>query len=86
MSLERILFRRQVFGTGARHHLEAEIELHQHVVLALDDSINPKTGKKIFACQRAFDRLGKDNQSAPATTCLHCLLVIKTNPVPLQEF
>ncbi|WP_296703832.1 IS701 family transposase [Thiocapsa sp. UBA6158] len=34
------------------------------VVLALDDSINPKTGTKVFACQRSFDHAAKTNQSA----------------------
>jgi hypothetical protein len=33
------------------------------LLLALDDSINPKTGKKIFACQRFFDHAAKDNQA-----------------------
>jgi DDE superfamily endonuclease len=33
------------------------------LLLALDDSINPKTGKKIFACQRTFDHAGKTNQT-----------------------
>jgi len=32
-------------------------------VLALGDSINPKTGKKIFACQRTFDHGAKSNQT-----------------------
>jgi len=33
------------------------------LVLALDDSINPKTGKKIFGCQRTFDHAAKSNQT-----------------------
>jgi len=33
------------------------------LVLALDDSINPKTGKQIFACQRTFDHAAKTNQT-----------------------
>lgn len=33
------------------------------LLLALDDSINPKTGKRIFACQHAFDHAAKTNQS-----------------------
>jgi hypothetical protein len=32
------------------------------LVLALEDSINPKTGKHIFACQRTFDHAAKTNQ------------------------
>jgi hypothetical protein len=33
------------------------------LLLALDDSINPKTGKKVFACQRTFDHAAKSNQT-----------------------
>ncbi len=33
------------------------------LLVALDDSINPKTGKKIFACQNHFDHGAKENQS-----------------------
>jgi len=33
------------------------------LLLALDDSINPKTGTKIFACQRTFDHAAKRNQT-----------------------
>ena len=33
------------------------------LVLALDDSINPKTGRHIFACQRTFDHAAKTNQT-----------------------
>jgi hypothetical protein len=33
------------------------------LVLALDDSINPKTGRKVFACQTTFDHAAKTNQS-----------------------
>jgi len=32
------------------------------LILALDDSINPKTGRHIFACQRTFDHAAKPNQ------------------------
>ena len=32
------------------------------MLVALDDSINPKTGKKIFACQHHFDHAAKHNQ------------------------
>jgi hypothetical protein len=34
------------------------------LLLVLDDSINPKTGTKVFACQRSFDHAAKTNQSA----------------------
>jgi len=33
------------------------------LVLALDDSINAKTGKTIFGCQRTFDHAAKPNQT-----------------------
>jgi hypothetical protein len=33
------------------------------LLVALDDSINPKTGTKVFACQRSFDHAAKTNQS-----------------------
>ena len=33
------------------------------LLLALDDSINPKTGGHIFACQRTFDHAAKPNQT-----------------------
>ncbi len=33
------------------------------LVIALDDYINPKTGKKIFGCHRFFDHAAKQNQS-----------------------
>jgi len=33
------------------------------LLIALDDFINPKTGKKIFACAKVFDHAAKQNQS-----------------------
>ena len=33
------------------------------LLLVLDDSINPKTGKKVFACQTTFDHAAKTNQT-----------------------
>ncbi len=33
------------------------------LLLALDDCINPKTGKKIFGCAKFFDHAAKDNQA-----------------------
>ena len=33
------------------------------LLLALDDSINPKTGREVFACQRTFDHAAKTNQT-----------------------
>ncbi len=34
------------------------------LIVALDDSINPKTGKKIFGCHTFFDHAAKQNQSS----------------------
>ena len=33
------------------------------LLFALDDSINPKTGRKVFGCQHTFDHAAKTNQS-----------------------
>ena len=33
------------------------------LVLALNDSLNPKTGTQVFACQNTFDHAAKTNQS-----------------------
>ncbi len=33
------------------------------LIIALDDYINPKTGKKIFACAKVFDHAAKQNQA-----------------------
>jgi len=33
------------------------------LLVALDDSINPKTGRKVFGCQHTFDHAAKTNQS-----------------------
>ena len=33
------------------------------LLVALDDSINPKTGKKIFGCSHIFDHAAKSNQT-----------------------
>ena len=35
----------------------------ERLLLALDDYINPKTGKKIFGCGKIFDHAAKQNQS-----------------------
>ena len=34
------------------------------LLIALDDSINPKTGQKIFGCERVFDHAAKTNQAS----------------------
>ena len=36
---------------------------NDRLLLALDDYINPKTGKKIFGCDKIFDHAAKQNQS-----------------------
>jgi hypothetical protein len=38
-------------------------ETNGRLLIALDDFINPKTGKKIFGCARVFDHAAKVNQS-----------------------
>ena len=35
---------------------------NERLLLALDDYINPKTGKKIFGCANIFDHAAKQNQ------------------------
>ncbi len=51
------------------------------LLVALDDSINPKTGKKIFGCSHVFDHAAKSNQSkypwAQNVVLLGLLKVIK---------
>jgi len=38
-------------------------ETDGRLIIALDDYINPKTGKKIFGCAKVFDHAAKQNQS-----------------------
>ena len=38
-------------------------ETNGRLVVALDDYLNPKTGKKIFGCAKLFDHAAKQNQS-----------------------
>ncbi len=38
-------------------------ESNGRLLVALDDFINPKTGKKIFGCANVFDHAAKQNQS-----------------------
>lgn len=40
-----------------------EPETNGRIIIALDDFINPKTGKNIFACANVFDHAAKQNQS-----------------------
>ena len=43
--------------------LISEPETNGRLLVALDDFINPKTGKKIFGCAKVFDHAAKQNQS-----------------------
>jgi len=40
-----------------------EPETNGRMIVALDDYINPKTGRKIFGCAKVFDHAAKQNQS-----------------------
>ena len=44
-------------------HLIPEPETNGRLLIALDDFVNPKTGRKIFACANIFDHAAKQNQS-----------------------
>ncbi len=52
-----------------------------YLILALDDCINTKVGKKIFACETVFDHAAKDNQSnyvwAQNFVCVGLLKMVK---------
>jgi len=56
-------------------------ETNGRLLVALDDFINPKTGKKIFACANIFDHAAKQNQSkypwAQNIVCIGLLKKIK---------
>jgi hypothetical protein len=44
----------------------------------LDDFINPKTGRKIFACGHFHDHAAKDNQSSyPWSQCVVAIGLLK---------
>jgi len=44
-------------------HMIPNPKTNGRLLIVLDDFINPKTGKKIFACSRIFDHAAKLNQS-----------------------
>lgn len=44
-------------------HMIPDPGTNGRLLIALDDFINPKTGKKIFGCARVFDHAAKVNQS-----------------------
>jgi len=52
-----------------------------YLILALDDCINTKVGKKIFACETVFDHAAKENQSnyvwAQNFVCVGLLKMVK---------
>lgn len=48
---------------GRIWHMIPYPETNGRLLIALDDFINPKTGKKVFACTRVFDHAAKLNQS-----------------------
>jgi len=49
-----------------------------HLLLALDDFINPKVGKKVFGCSHIFDHAAKANQSKyPWGQCVTSLGLLK---------
>ena len=58
-----------------------EPETKGRLIVALDDFINPKTGKNIFGCANVFDHAAKQNQSkypwAQNVVCIGLLKVIK---------
>jgi len=50
----------------------------ERIMVALDDSINPKTGKKIFGCAHFHDHAAKSNQSAyPWSQCILAVGLLK---------
>jgi hypothetical protein len=44
-------------------HMIPEPETNGRLIVALDDYINPKIGRKIFGCAKVFDHAAKQNQS-----------------------
>ena len=50
----------------------------ERIMLALDDSINPKSGKKIFGCAHFHDHAAKSNQSSyPWSQCILAVGLLK---------
>jgi len=55
-----------------------EPETEGRLVLALDDFINPKVGKKVFGCSHVFDHAAKANQSKyPWVQCVTSIGLLK---------
>jgi hypothetical protein len=54
----------------------------ERLLLPLDDSINPKTGKHIFACHRTFDHAAKTNQTRkPESATNHLTFCMATTTI-----
>lgn len=52
--------------------------VEERIVLALDDSMNPKSGKKIFGCAHFHDHAAKVNQSSyPWSQCILAVGLLK---------
>jgi len=50
----------------------------ERIIVALDDSINPKSGRKIFGCAHFHDHAGKGNQSSyPWSQCILAIGLLK---------
>ena len=50
----------------------------ERVIVALDDSINPKSGRKIFGCSHFHDHAAKGNQSSyPWSQCILAIGLLK---------
>ncbi|MDX8411991.1 MAG: transposase [Mariprofundaceae bacterium] len=55
-----------------------EPETDGRLLLALDDCINPKAGKKVFGCSHVFDHAAKTNQSKyPWAQCVTSIGLLK---------
>lgn len=53
-------------------------ETEERIIVALDDSINPKSGKKIFGCGHFHDHAAKGNQSSyPWSQCILAIGLLK---------
>ncbi len=59
------------------------------LLLALDDYINPKSGKKVFGCANIFDHAAKQNQSkypwAQNIVAVGLLKIVKGAVAPLVQ-
>ena len=53
-------------------------ETEERIIVALDDSINPKSGRKIFGCGHFHDHAAKGNQSSyPWSQCILAIGLLK---------